>query len=100
MRIQDVDFAFELEDIYDIQTFYLLSEGNPGAYTALILLTKHWDAPSVLDLYNRLWRHRVMGWRLWYVYKIECQKDLSKLRSLDFTLFTDEYFYEKMEKTM
>jgi hypothetical protein len=47
---------------------------------------------------NKLWKQKIIGTRLWYIYNNECKFDIDELLSIEIDKFTDEYFYEKFEK--
>jgi hypothetical protein len=84
----------------DIKTLTLLSKGNPGCLTILlqILKNKNLDYKTALSFFTNINEKQILGARLWYIYKNECNENINKLLSIDLTPFTDEYFYEKYEK--
>lgn len=77
----------------------VLSKGNPGATTVLINLLKEIQDIDILrDILKKIWKLNIVGSRLWYIYKNECNQNINKLINIDLKQFTDDYFYEKFEK--
>jgi hypothetical protein len=95
------NFEFRVEDLDmdNSQTLFLLSEGNPGTHKVLIALSNQFDATIIRPFYNNIWQRKLLGFRLWYLYKNVCCQNLTELLSLDLTPFTDEFF-SNIELTM
>lgn len=80
-----------------------LGEGNPGAYTVVSKLfeiiesdeTKH---DMIMNLIEDLMNKKIVGARLWYIYKNEAKLNINNLLTINLEQFTDEYFYNKFEK--
>jgi hypothetical protein len=82
--------------------FYILSDGNPGAVSILSKLIKENEKEKEIDIlkqfFIKIYQHQIIGARLWYIYKNECNKDINELLNKDLTPFTNEYFYKKFER--
>lgn len=80
--------------------FYILSDGNPGATSILSQFIKQNenDIDSLKHFLKKIYKSQIIGSRLWYIYKNECNKDINELINKDLTPFTNKYFYEKLEK--
>jgi len=82
---------------------YALGQGNPGAYTVIAKLYNLVEIDSsnntiVSNFIRDALINNISGSRLWYIFKNEANNDINTLISLNLSLFTDEYFYEKFEK--
>jgi hypothetical protein len=84
----------------NILLFYILSDGNPGASTILskLIKEKEKEIDTLKQFFIKIYKHQIVGARLWYIYKNECNKDINELLNKDLTPFTNEYFYEKFER--
>ena len=56
------------------------------------------DQNKILIFLNKIWKQKILGSRLWFIYKNECNKNVDELLSKDLTPFTNDYFYHKFEK--
>jgi len=90
----NIDFT----NIHNIEIFYIITKGNPGALTVLMEIYKQNNDGEILAFLHNIWKHQIIGTRLWYIYKNECNLNIQDLLSKDLTPFTNEYFYEKFEK--
>lgn len=80
-----------------------LGEGNPGAYTIVAKLfeiiesdeTKHY---MIMDFIEDLMDKKIVGARLWYIYKNEAKLNINNLLTINLDEFTEEYFHNKFEK--
>ena len=84
------------EEIFEL--FQLLSKGNPGRCMVIMKLIEDIDTEILIDFFNKIIDRDIIGARLWYIYKNECNMNINELINKDLTLFTDNYFYEKFEK--
>ena len=98
LKIQQDNFEFEIEDIENIAIFTLITEGNPGSVKVMLELYRTRQSDEIAVFLNKIWRKKIIGARLWYIYKNECNNDISHILTKDLTPFTDDYFYEKFEK--
>jgi len=98
LRIEQDDFAFTIEDIQNIQTFTIITNGNPGAVSIMLDIYKTYQDEDIVIFLNKIWKQQITGTRLWYIYKNEFNKNIEDLLSNDLTRFTNDYFYEKFEK--
>lgn len=89
---------FTSNNIQSLQTLSLITNGNPGSVTVMLELYRTHEDDEILLFLNKIWKHKILGARLWYIYKNECKYNIKHLLSKDLTLFTDDYFYEKFEK--
>lgn len=87
-------------NINDISLLYILSEGNPGALSVLLQITKEKEKEIDLikNFFIKIYQHKIVGARLWYIYKNEFNKNIDQLINRDLTPFTDKYFWDKFEK--
>jgi len=97
-RIEKDDFVFKIDDVENILVLTLITEGNPGSVTVMLELYKTRQGDEIAIFLNKIWKQKITGTRLWYIYKNECNNNISELLSKDLTPFTDDYFYEKIEK--
>lgn len=97
-RIEKDNFEFNITDITTIEIFTIITKGNPGAVKVLVDIYKTDDINNILIFLNKIWQFQIIGSRLWYIYKNECNMNIGELLSKDLTPFTEEYFYEKFEK--
>lgn len=97
-RIEKDDFAFKLEDIQTLQVLKIITSGNPGSVTVMLEIYKTQQDEDIVLFLNKLWKQKIIGARLWYIYKNECNQNIIELLSKDLTPFTDNYFYENFEK--
>jgi len=82
----------------EFEIFRVLSGGNPGACNVLFELIENIDSVKLDDFFIKILNKDIVGSRLWYIYKNECNKNISELIDKDLTPFTNAYFYEKFEK--
>lgn len=97
-RIEKVDFIFKTEDIKNNNVLKIITNGNPGSVTIMLQIYKTQQDDDILVFINKIWKQKIIGTRLWYIYKNECNLDIDELLSKDLTPFTDDYFYEKFER--
>ena len=75
---------------------YSLTHGNSQAlYILSEIQQKYLDDNIIKEFYGRLFKYKIVGHRLYYIYLNECDCDVERLMDIDFTNFTDEYFIEK-----
>lgn len=99
VRMEKDDFIFVKDDLKNANLFYALTEGNPGCITALMSVLKLLvDDDEIVQFYNYIYKCKVTGARLWYIYKNVCNKDANELLYTDLSVYNDDYFYEKFEK--
>jgi hypothetical protein len=97
-QIEKYDFVFKIEDIKNIHVLKIITEGNPGSVTVMLQIYKTQQDHDILLFINKIWKQKIIGARLWYIYKNECNLNIDELLSKDLMIFTDDYFYEKFEK--
>jgi len=97
-RIMKDDFVFIIDDVKNIEVLSLITEGNPGSVTVMLELYRTYQTDEIVSFLNKIWKHKIVGARLWYIYKNECNHSVLELLSKDLTPFTKSYFYEKFEK--
>ena len=97
-RIENDDFAFNIEDIQKIQSFSIITKGNPGSVAIMLDIYKTQQDEDIVIFLNKIWKQKIIGPRLWYIYKNEFNQNIQELLSKDLTQFTNDYFYEKFEK--
>lgn len=97
-RIEKEDFEFKISDINTIEIISIITEGNPGCLTVILEIYKNEDIDNILTFFNKIWKQKIIGSRLWYVYKNECNHNIKDLLSKDLSIFTKEYFHEKFER--
>ena len=81
-----------------VELFQLLSKGNPGTCMVLMKLIEDIDSEILIDFFYEIIDRDIIGARLWYIYKNECNRNIGELINKDLALFTDHYFHEKFEK--
>lgn len=86
------------ENIDNFELFRALSKGNPGACNVLLELMTNIDNVKLDNFFIKILDKQILGSRLWYIYKNECNRNINELIEKDLTPFTDSYFYEKFEK--
>lgn len=102
----ETEFNFNMDNISasEITDIMLeLGQRNPGAYTVVSKLFEMLESDkSIQDLSIKLIKNlitkKIVGTRLWYIYKNEANFDIKKLLNLDLDQFSREYFYDKFEK--
>ena len=102
---QSTDFTIEeLLQLSDDKLIMLaLGEGNPGAYTVVAKMFEIIEADEtknalVMNLIKDLMDKKIVGTRLWYIYKNEAKLNINNLLNMNLQQFTNEYFYNKFEK--
>lgn len=86
------------ENIENFEIFRILSQNNPGACSVIFELIKKIEHRELSIFFNKIIINNILGTRLWYIYKNECNMNINELIEKDLTPFTDTYFYEKFEK--
>lgn len=92
------NFLITDKDVENIQVFCILSEGNPGACNVLMTLVKNIEHKKLKEFFIKIWELQIVGPRLWYIYKNECNKNINELIEKDLTEFNKTYFHEKFYK--
>ena len=93
----EIDSHFENFDEECFSIFYILSDGNIGAFTVLLTLQNEIDQPKLIRFLKNLWNHKIIGDRLWYIYQNECNESIQQLIKKDLKPFDDTYFCEKFD---
>ena len=75
--------------------FYILSDGKIGAFTILLNLQNEIEQLILVRFLKNLWTQKIIGGRLWYIYRNECNSDIQQLLKKDLTPFNDTYFFDK-----
>ena len=94
----EIDCLFDNFDEEYFSIFYILSDGNIGAFTLLLTLQNEIDQSRLIPFLKNLWIKKIIGDRLWYIYKNECSESIHKLLKKDLSPFDDTYFYEKFNE--
>jgi hypothetical protein len=98
---------FDIEDVLPYENGMLvilaLGDRNPGAYTVVTKLFEIVESDetthdTIMNLIQQLMIKKIIGARLWYIYKNEAKLDINNLLHVNLDQFTDEYFYERFEK--
>jgi len=97
-RIEKDEFAFKIEDIQKIEVFCIITEGNPGAVAVMLKIYETQQDEDIVTFLNKIWKQKIIGTRLWYIYKNEVNQNVEELLSKNLTPFTNCYFYDKFEK--
>jgi hypothetical protein len=97
-QIEKDDFMFKTENIKNIHVLKIITEGNPGSVTVMLEIYKTQQDDDILVFINQIWKQKIIGARLWYIYKNKCNLNIDELLSKDLTPFSDDYFNEKFEK--
>jgi len=91
----------EIDELFDnfeeeyFTIFYILSDGNIGAFTILLALHNETDKSLLIHFLKKIWKQKMIGDRLWYVYQNECNECIHKLIKKDLKPFDDIYFLDK-----
>lgn len=102
----EIEFNYTMENISvsEIADIMLtLGERNPGAFSVVgkifdILKSDNSNHELIKDLIKNLIMKKIVGARLWYIYKNEANLDINNLLYINLDQFSDEYFYDKFEK--
>ena len=86
------------ENVENFEIFRFLSQKNPGACSVIVELIKNVEHKELVVFLKKIIVKNILGARLWYVYKNECNHDIKQLIEKDLTPFDDKYFYEKFEQ--
>ena len=97
-RYLSPNFQIRMEELNNNDVLTILSECNPGTNRVILELYNIEDKNLILDFINKLFKQNIIGARLWYIYKNECNMSLQNLLSIDLTMFTTEYFYKNLER--
>jgi hypothetical protein len=91
----EIDSLFDnfQEEYFSI--FYILSDGNIGAFTILLNLQNEIDPSILIRFLKNIWKQKIIGDRLWYIYRNECNSDIQELIKKDLKPFDDTYFFDK-----
>jgi hypothetical protein len=72
---------------------YSLTKGNAQAlYILCEILEKYLDDNIIKEFYGKLFKCKILGKRLVYIYENECDCNVDVLMDIDLTNFTDDYF--------
>lgn len=93
----EIDSLFDNFDEEYFSIFYILSDGNIGAFTILLNLQNEIETPKLIRFLKNLWIKKIIGDRLWYIYKNECNESIHQLLKKDLTPFNERYFNEEFE---
>jgi hypothetical protein len=77
-----------------------LSKGNPGACNVACNLIKYMQENEdkiieVADYISQLLSRKIIGAKLWVLYRTEANKSISDMLQLDLNTYTSDYFKEK-----
>lgn len=92
------DITITEDNVENFKIFCFLSQGNPGACSILMNMIKNIDHSELSIFFNKIINKAILGPRLWYIYKNECNNNINELIQIDLTPFNNNYFYEKFEK--
>ena len=76
----------------------VLSGGSEKVCNLLLQLNDNIDETKLYDFFIKILDKHIIGERLWYIYKNECNSDVNELVEKDLTSFDENYFFEKFEK--
>lgn len=93
-----MDIKPSKEDVENFELLSVLTQNNPGACNIVIELIKNIEGEELSIFFNKIIIKNILGARLWYIYKNECNHNIRQLVEKDLTPFNDKYFYEKFEK--
>jgi hypothetical protein len=96
--MDDKQISISEDNVNDFQIFCFISQGNPGAISILMNMIKNIDHNELSIFLNNIISKEILGARLWYIYKNECNNDINELIEKDLTPFDNQHFYEKFEK--
>lgn len=91
----EIDSLFDNFEEECFPIFYILSDGKIGAFTILLNLQNEIQVPKLIPFLKNIWIKKIIGDRLSYIYKNECNESIYKLLKKDLTPFDDIYFHEK-----
>jgi hypothetical protein len=91
----EIDNLFDNFQEEQFSIFYILSDGNIGAFTILLNLQNEINQYILIRFLKNLWKQKIIGDRLWYIYRNECDSDIQQLLKKDLTPFDDTYFFER-----
>jgi hypothetical protein len=79
----EIDSLFDnfQEEYFSI--FYILSDGNIGAFTILLNLQNEIEQSTLIQFLKNIWKQKIIGDRLWYIYQNECNSDIQELIKKD-----------------
>jgi len=90
----------EIDNLFDnfeeeyFSIFYILSDGNIGAFTILLNLQHEIEQFTLIRFLKNLWKQKIIGDRLWYIYRNECNSVIQELIKKDLRPFDETYFFE------
>jgi hypothetical protein len=96
--MDDKQISISEDNVDDFHIFCFISQGNPGAFSILMNMIKNIDHNELSIFLNNIISKEILGARLWYIYKNECNNDINELIEKDLTPFDNQYFYKKFEK--
>jgi hypothetical protein len=88
----EIDTLFDNFEEEQFSIFYILSDGNIGAFTILLNLQNEIDQSILIRFLKNIWKQKILGDRLWYIYRNECNSDIQQLLKKDLRTFDDMYF--------
>jgi hypothetical protein len=91
----EIDSLFDYFEEEYFSIFCILSDGNISTFTILLILQNEIETPRIVPFLKNIWKQKIIGDRLWYIYKNECNESIHELLKKDLTRFDDKYFCEK-----
>ena len=95
----DNNYKFRFDDISKPEIMFIVTKGNPGAINLIVNLFKLLTKEELCNFLNKIWKQKLIGERLWYIYKNECKFDVNSLLSRDLSIYDDEYFQKAFNYT-
>jgi hypothetical protein len=88
----EIDSLFDYFEEEYFSIFCILSDGNISAFTVLLILQNEIETPRLIPFLKNIWKQKIIGDRLWYIYQNECNECIQQLLKKDLTRFDDTYF--------
>jgi hypothetical protein len=88
----EIDSLFDNFEEEYFYILYILSDGNINAFIILTALQNEIELPRLIEFLKKIWKQRIIGHRLWYLYKNECSDSIQELIKKDLTPFDETYF--------
>jgi hypothetical protein len=93
----EIDSLFDYFEEEYFSFFCILSDGNISAFTILLTLQNEIETPRLIPFLKNLWKQKIIGDRLWYIYQNECNESIQQLLKKDLKPFNESYFNKKLE---
>ena len=74
----EIDSLFDYFEEEYFSIFCILSDGNISAFTILLGLQNEIEIPRLIPFLKNLWKQKIIGDRLWYIYQNQCNESIPK----------------------